>query len=309
MSEKLYNKQKNSEHHQDSSALRDVIYMYDNEGNCISISRLEYQKKILPNTFEEAKHNPDHLYVAIARAMQEGFFQECLAPAMHLFQIDLNKERSTVILGIALMKNNKLDDAQEVLENYLIENGGSGLILTNLAKVFSEKKSYDKSLQTLWKALKVDPNQDNALDWWGAIHRDTEGEDGFYRAIERAAHIPGSWRPQLWLARRLLEQKKISSATLLYRGILEVAHESGDALTMISGDLGNGGYLIQMLDLILPIYNPEKHGPMAGLNLIQACIHLRNKETGLGLCESISKLQRYDIRQCLDQLREQLEKM
>ena len=78
---------------------------------------------------------------------------------------------------------------------------------------------------------------------------------------------------------------------------------------MISGDLGNNGYLAQMLDLILPLYEPEKHGPRAGLNLIHASIQLREKETGLKLCESVERLQRYDLKQYLEALRAEIKEL
>ena len=106
-----------------------------------------------------------------------------------------------------------------------------------------------------------------------------------------------------------MEQKKIDSAITVYREVLKSAPEAGDALTMISGDLGNNGYLAQMLELILPFYEPEKHGPMAGLNLIHASIQLREKETGLKLCESVERLQRYDLKRYLETLRAQIKRI
>jgi tetratricopeptide (TPR) repeat protein len=306
---KLFGKQNSSNLRDNLSQRDDMIRMYDNDGNEFFISKSEYRNKILPDTFEKTKDNPDGLYDAIVLTLQDGFFEDCLLPAKRLAQIDPNKERSATILGITLMKNNQLDEAQKVLDNYLEQNGDSGVVLTNLAKVFAEKGQGEKSVGTLWKALTINPNQDNALDWWGAIHHEQEGEEGFYRAMEEVAQIPGSWRPQLWLARRLLEQKKISPAIAIYRTVLESAPEAEDALMMISGDLGNNGYLMQMLDLVLPFYKAEKHGALAGLNLIQSCIRLGEKETGLRLCDSVDRLQRYDIKQYSEQLRTQLEKL
>lgn len=306
---KLFGKQGDTISQDDPSQRDDKIRMYDSHGNEVLITRQEYRKKVLPNSFERSKSNPDELYGTIVLALQNGFFEECLSPARQLVQIDPDKERSATVLGIALMKNNRLDEAQEVLESYLKQNGDSSVILTNLAKVLAAKGEADESIRLLWKALTVDPNQKNALDWWGAIHREKEGEEGFYKALERIAQVPDSWRPQLWLARRLLEQKKIDSAITIYRKVLASVPETGDALMMISGDLGNNGYLAQMLDLILPFYKPEKHGPTAGLNLIQASIQLGEKETGLKLCDSVERLQRYDLKQYLEQSRIQLKEL
>ncbi len=287
----------------------EMISLYDKDGNQFHIAKSEYLKKVLPEKFETVKNNPDELYNLIILTLQDGFFEECLPPAKQLLQIDPSKERSVTVLGISLMKNKLLDEAQELFEDYLKQNSDSDVVLTNLAKVFAEKGEEEKSIQTLWKALTINPNQDNAVDWWGAIHNEKKGENGFYEAMEQLAQLPGSWRPQLWLARRLVEQKKISAATAIYQKVLESEPEDGNALMMISGDLGNSGYIMQMLDLVLPFYKPEKHGAMAGLNLIQACIQLGNKKTGLMLCDSLDKLQRYDIKQHIEQLREQLEKL
>ena len=307
--DKLFGKQNPSNLRDDPSQRDDMIRMYDKEGNEYFISKSEYRNNVLPDAFEKTMDNPDGLYSAIVMTLQDGFFEHCLLPAKRLAQIDPNKERSATILGIVLMKNNQLDEAQIVLDNYLEQYGDSGVILTNLAKVFAEKGQDEKSIGTLRKALTVNPNQDNALEWWCVIHREKEGEEGFYRAMEEVAQIPGSWRPQLWLARRLLEQKKISSAIAIYRRVLESDSETEDALMMISGDLGNNGYLIQMLDLVLPFYNAEKHGALAGLNLIKSCIRLGEKETGLRLCDSVDRLQRYDLKQYTEQLRTELEKL
>lgn len=287
----------------------EMIFLYDQNGNQFQLAKSEYKKNVLPEKFEAVKNNSDELYNLIILTLQDGFFEESLPFANRLFQIEPNSERSTTVLGIALMKNKRLDEAQELFENYLRKNENSDVALTNLAKVIAEKGDDEKSLQILWKSLTLNPNQENGVDWWGTIHAEKNGENGFYEAMEKLAQLPGSWRPQLWLARRLLEQKKIDSAIAIYQKVLETAPDDGNALMMISGDLGNSGYLIQMLDLILPFYKPEKHGEMAGLNLIQACIQLGNKQTGLMLCDYLDKRERFDIKDYTKQLREQLEKL
>lgn len=306
---KLFGKQKDADLENTFIQEDEMIALYDKDGNQFQITKTEYLKNVLPEKFESVKNNPDELYNLIILTLQDEFFEECLKPARQLFQMEPNNERSTTILGIALLKNKHLDESQKLFENYLKQHADSDVILTNLAKVFAEKGEEEKSIQILWKALTINPNQDNAVDWWGAIHNERKGENGFYEAMEQLAQLPGSWRPHLWLARRLLEQKKIDSATAIYRKVLESAPEGENAFMMISGDLGNNGYLLQMLDLVLPFYEPRKHGPMAGLNLIQACVQIGNKETGLLLCDSINDLQSYDIKQYVEELREQLKRL
>jgi predicted Zn-dependent protease len=187
---KLFAKQSDSTASADLRQRDDMIRMSESNGNEVLISKSEYRTKVLPYSFEKSKNNPDDLYAAIVLALQEGFFEECLSPAKRLVQIHPDKERSAAVLGIVLMKNNLLDEAQEVLESYLRQNDDSGVILTNLAKVFADKGEADKSIQTLWKALTVDPNQDNALDWWGAIHRERSERKAFIGPSRECAN---SW--------------------------------------------------------------------------------------------------------------------
>src|SRR5262249_19933815 len=150
-------------------------------------------------------------------------------------------------------------------------------------------------------------NQDNALDWWGALHRERDGEAGFLRAMERAAEVPGSWRPQLWLARKALEDGNLAGAMAIYARVLPAAGITGAALMMISGDLGKSGHPREALDLIAPVYDPVVHGPMPGINLVQACIQVGDKTRGREILSTIERLQRHDITTHTNRLRAQLE--
>ena len=304
---KMFGKSNDVSHEQTSNVLENAVIAYDKDGNEFAIAKNEYRKSVLPEKFAEVRDDPDKLYDVLVISLHDGFFEECLAPAHRLMEIEKQTERSAVILSITLMKIGRLTEAKTVLKDFLNQKGESGIVLTNLAKVQAEEGDIDGSRQTLWKALNVDPNQENGLDWFAAIARDEKGDDGFYEAIERVSKINGSWRPQLWLARALLENKKIDSAIELYSKILQVKELPQDVYMMISGDLGNSGYLVQMIDLILPVYDVERHGAITGINLMQALHKLGDKRRALEICESLEKLKRYDIMQHLKEWRAELE--
>ena len=185
-------------------------------------------------------------------------------------------------------------------------NGASGVVLTNLAKVQAHKGKDDLSEAVLWNALQADPNQDNGLAWWGALHYERGGEMAYVEAMGKVAKVDGSWRPQLWLARRHLERDEIDRAVELYKSVLPAASEYGDALMMISGDLGNHGHPELALDLIAPQYDADRHGALTGLNLIAACIQIGDLDRGRELCAEVERLERYDLIEPLAHLRSQL---
>jgi len=265
-----------------------------------------YRSKVMPEMFHKAWDNPELLYSVIAGVMREGFFEEALDPAAHLVQIDSDRVRSTNVLGVALMQTGDLDGAEALFKDHLRDAGPAAIIMTNLAKIYSTRGDAALAEQTLWTALTIDPNYENGLVWWGALHREREDEPGFLEAMRQVAELPGSWRAQLWLARKLLEDDKLAEALDIYRAVLPDASEDPNALTMISGDLCKNRHVREGYDLVAPLYDPAKHGLIAGVNLLQACIELGEKQQGRELLATLRRLKRYDLSKILDKLEEQL---
>jgi hypothetical protein len=160
----------------------------------------------------------------------------------------------------------------------------------------------------LWQALNHDPNQDNGLLWYCSIQQDRAGEQGLWEAMRRAAELPGSWRPQLWLARHALEQDNLAEAQAHYAHVLKLAPDEPDVLLMISGDLGNHGHVAQMLDVVRPIYDPARHHPTAGLNLLTACLQTGRVADGQELLHELFLLNHPDLRDHLLRFSEEFEK-
>ena len=66
---------------------------------------------------------------------------------------------------------------------------------------------------------------------------------------------------------------------------------------MISGDLGKNGHAKEALELILPVFSIAAHGYKPALNLLQACVLLREVRTGNRLLTELKNLQRPDLLQ------------
>lgn len=259
-----------------------LIEVYDEYGRQLFVSKEVWRKDVLPGQLEKDWDDADALYSDIVSALRDEFYKDVLGATARLLEIDTNRERAITIRGITLMKVGKIDQAEDIFQNYMDKNGRSAIILTNLAKVYAERGDDAGSFKILRESLEIDPNMDNAVEWYMAIHNEKGGSAEVKSALRDLAQIDGSWRPQLWLARYALEENDLASALNLYEGILDLTDDS-DALMMISGDLGNNGHIEQILGFVAPVYLPEKHGPNAGRNLLEACKQLGNYELGLQL--------------------------
>lgn len=274
----------------------DLIKLYDKNGNEMFVPKEAYRNKLLPKQVKDAWDNSDSLYNVIILALKDGFFDEIKDATKRLLEIDKNTERSYTVRSILLMKLGKSNKANKLLSDYIKIYGKNGVIMTNLAKTYAEQGDLDTAQQILWESLTIDPNQDNGLVWWGALFFERGGKKAFIEAMKKVASVNGSWRPQLFIAQYYLEQKELERAKKLYNEVFSIAQDEPDAMMMISGDLGKNGYIQESISIIRPKYDPTRHGPYTGLNLLQSYSELGDYENGQQLLTELKKLNRYDIK-------------
>lgn len=260
----------------DPRADPNLIRAYDKYGQEVFITKADWRANVLPGAIQAEWDNPDQLYGVILGALNDGFRADIVDAASRLYAIDQHPVRGACIWGIVLMEEGRLDEAENVFQDFISKHGEEGVILTNLAKVHASRKNDAQSEKILWRGLEVDPNQDNAVGWYEVIHRKRGGAEAGLKALRRIAALPGSWRAQLWLARAALQSENVEPALALYDECLSRAGTPapGDLLMQMSGDLGNAGRLQDILRLVGPRFDPLMHGLSVGNNLIKANLDL-----------------------------------
>lgn len=114
-----------------------------------------------------------------------------------------------------------------------------------------------------------------------------------------ASAAAGNVKAQLLAARERLEAKDLPGAMAVYEELLRVAGDRPDVLVTLSGDLGSCGYVEQIVELVAPRYDAEKHGPATGLNLLQAYLATRNTTAAQHLLDILFSLQRPELEERL----------
>lgn len=181
-----------------------LITAYDAYGREIKIARSEWREKVFLPNLQQKWNEAGDLYNQIIWDLNDGLVEDLLPATERLLEIDDIPERSYTIRGIVLMKNGLLDAAEDVLREGIAKAGETGVLLTNLSKVFAERGNQTRADEILWRAIQADPNQDNGMLWWASIQRERDGEAGYLQALCAVAELPGSWRAKLWLARHHL---------------------------------------------------------------------------------------------------------
>jgi len=106
---------------------------------------------------------------------------------------------------------------------------------------------------------------------------------------------PGNVMPRLVSARERLEAKDLPAALAIYEEVLAVAGERADVLVTISADLGINGFTREIVELVAPRYDADRHGPATGLNLLQAYLALRNADAAQHVLDILFGLNRPEL--------------
>src|SRR5208283_1959601 len=114
-----------------------------------------------------------------------------------------------------------------------------------------------------------------------------------------AAPVAGGVLARLKDAREALALKDRAGAMAIYDEVLAAAGDRADVLVSISGDLGVKGYTREIVDLVAPRYDAQRHGPATGINLLQAYLALRDPEAAQHVLDLLFGLKRPELEQRL----------
>jgi len=280
----------------DPSKDPNMIRVFDGYGREMFITKQVWRDSILKDNLRKAWNTPQELYQIIVMALNDGFRSDVVNASRQLYKIDPDRLRGACVWGIVLMEEGRLDEAEKVLREYITKHGEAGVILTNLAKVYHSRKNETECERLLFHGLELDPNQDNGFGWYVAIHQERGGDPAAQEAMRRVAQIPGSWRARLWLARGALVRGSLDDATALYEQALTMVPQPvpADFLMQMSGDLGQRGYLAEILRLCEPHFKPDFHGITVGNNLIKAHLDLGQLDEARQVLNQLYALKRPD---------------
>ena len=106
----------------------------------------------------------------------------------------------------------------------------------------------------------------------------------------------GGVKPRLAAAREKIEAKDLPAALAIYEEILAGgAGDRADVLVAISGDLGSHGHVAEIIELVAPRYDADRHGPATGLNLLQAYLAVGNADAAQHVLDILFALNRPEL--------------
>lgn len=111
--------------------------------------------------------------------------------------------------------------------------------------------------------------------------------------------VAGGVLARLAQAREALELRNLEGARAIYEEVLAAAGDRADVLVTISGDLGVTGHTREIIELIAPRYDAQRHGPATGFNLLQAYMADRDPQAAQHVLDLLFALNRPELEERL----------
>lgn len=247
------------------------VKVFDKYGRGYNIPIEKWKNEFLPQAIEQNWNEPESLLQIIVQGIKEGLYKEVYLPAKRLLVIDPNKERATCLICLVLSETGKSKEAKTLLSDYIKTNKPSAPILMSLAKIHAGEGNLELAFNLATEALKIDPNEEGALQLYWQF-RVLEGIE----PLVEISKLPNSWRAQCYLAKVELDQDNPEKAVEHYKDALKKCPKPcpDDLLTMVSGELGNAGLLVDALDLSMTWFDPSHHELPVANNIIKLLVDL-----------------------------------
>jgi len=281
----------------------DKIKCINERGETSLIERATWIRECYPALVQHYWDDADALSEIVLATLAEGYQKEILEPSDHLYQIDRNLERAQAVRALVLIRDLKLDQAEDICWNYQTKHPlACSTLICRCMVAFMQKRTED-ALSFLRAGFGIFTNEPLIMDWWVGINHEEGGVEGWRQAMKTACYIPGTWYPQIYAARICLQNNVPEGAFQHYEHSLKVCNDMKLALGYISTDLRELRRWQEMITLISPRYSPGEHGAETGFNLLRAYFETKDVSKGQALLREMEKIDGLQRRDRLEEFR------
>lgn len=165
--------------------------------------------------------------------------------------MELDEEDDEVIIEFAsaLLNQERWDEAEEIVSNYLITDPNSSVAHQFMAAIHEKRGDHDRAVEEMNEALSCDPNNESVL-WmvYWKMHRISGDEGALKKMQELASKFPQSWGPVYIMARHF-EDLNPEAAMEHYETALR-KEDADSILISFSAFLGKTGNYKEMIKVV-----------------------------------------------------------
>lgn len=246
--------------------MSEYITFTNEYGQAVQVSREDYQKKIIPHNLEMYWDDKEMLRQFAMELVRDQFPEQAGIAADRLLEMYGPIESAIIFRAVVHMQAKEFDRAKAILLDCLERFPSSGTACTNLAKIYAFEGEEAKAFEILEAGLFKDPNQENGLEMYIESFLQFNKQDELTQRLEALAEKEGAWRPKLHLARLAMKQENLLKAMQQYKEAIEGNKEKDEIVMTVTGELGQAGYVYQLIQICENYWSPDFGFPYSGFN-------------------------------------------
>lgn len=258
-------------------------------GQTIQLSREDYQKKVIPHNLDMYWDKKEKLRDFAMELVKEQFHEQAAVAADRLLELYGPIESALIFRAVVHMQAKEFEQAKAILTNCLERFPSSGSACTHLAKIYAYEGEEAQAFETLQAGLFKDPNQENGLNMYVESFLAGGRRDELKERLETLAGKEGAWRPQLHLARLALTEQNLLKAMHWYKAAIEGTKDRFEVVMTVTGELGQAGYVYQLIQICEAYWTPEFPFPYAGFNYANALLATDQKEKAIAILRTMQE--------------------
>lgn len=263
--------------------MSDFVTFTNEFGQSVQMSREDYQKKVIPGNLDKFWDNKEKLREYAMELAKDQFNEQAAIAADRLLELYGPIESALIFRAVVHMQAREFERAKTILINCLDRFPASGAACTNLAKIYGAEGDEAKAFEMLETALFKDPNQENALNLYAQAFIAGGKKDELRRRLETLAAKEGAWRPKLHLARVALSEENLLKAMHWYKQAIAGSSDRFEVVMTVTGELGQAGYVYQLIQICEEYWQPDFPFPYAGFNYANALLATDQKEKAIAI--------------------------
>ncbi|MFY0543344.1 tetratricopeptide repeat protein [Brevibacillus sp. H7] len=258
-------------------------------GQTIQMTREDYQKKVIPHNLEMYWDDKEMLRQFAMELVRDNFPEPAGVAADRLLELYGPIESALIFRAVVHMQAREFDRAKALLLDCLERFPASGTACTNLAKIYAYEGEEAKAFETLEAGLFKDPNQENGLNMYVESFLQLNKQEELRQRLEALSAKEGAWRPQLHLARLALSEGNLLKAMQKYKEAIEAAKEKEEIVMTVTGELGQAGYVYQLIQICEEYWSPQFQYPYAGFNYANALLATDQKAKAIAVLKEMQQ--------------------
>ncbi len=267
--------------------MSDFIEFTNEHGQRVEMSREEYEKKVIPHNLKLYWDEREPLRQYAMELVRDQFPKHAAKAADRLLELYGRIEPALNFRAIVHMQAGELEQAKRVLAECITQFPESGGAYSNLAKIFALEGDEQKAFETLQASLVLDPNQENGLDMYVQSFLQFDKRAELYADLQKLGEPEHAWRPHLLLGKFSLQDGNLLAAMQSFQEAIKRSNENEQVLMNVTGELGQAGYVYQLIQIAEQYWKPDFEYPYTGFNFASAYLATEQADKALGVLQQM----------------------